>query len=112
MISHPWYIQRYEKSGGGETNDGDRFTYVQGHDGNLFTQAFLNGLMMVPKEDLQELRVTGGESPSSQFWKLVDKCEGEKFNFAINRIHNSEDNMMDKLIDASKKFKHLTCITL
>ena len=58
------------------------------------------------KEDLQELRVTGGEpTRSPDFWKLVDKCEGEKFNFAINSNLILEDKMMDKLIDASKKFQ-------
>ena len=34
----------------------------KGHDGNLFTQAFFKWFDDGLKEDLQELRVTGGES--------------------------------------------------
>ena len=79
-----------KKSGGGAyQNDGDHAnTYgLKGHDGNLFTKAFFKWFDDVLKEDLQELRVTGGEIIlESQFWKLVDKCEGEKFNFASTVI--------------------------
>tara|TARA_B100000035_G_scaffold7559_2_gene6564 strand:+ start:8093 stop:9448 length:1356 start_codon:yes stop_codon:yes gene_type:complete len=94
--------------GGAYQNDGDHAHSfgLKGHDGNLFTKAFFKWFDDGLKEDLQELRVTGGEpTRSPHFWKLVDKCEGEKFNFAINSNLILEDKMMDKLIDASKKFQ-------
>ena len=98
------------KTGGGQTyqNDGDHaYSFgLKGSDGNLFTKAFFKWFDNGLKEDLQELRVTGGEpTRSPDFWKLVDRCEGSNFNFAINSNPIMGKDRMDKLLDASKKFK-------
>ena len=102
------YENMKTSGGGAYQNDGDHaYSFgLKGGDGNLFTKAFFKWFDNGLKEDLQELRVTGGEpTRSPDFWKLVDKCEGEKFNFAINSNLILVDKMMDKLIDASGKFQ-------
>jgi len=97
------------KTSGGQTyqNDGDHaYSFGLKDDGNLFTKAFFKWFENGLKEDLQELRVTGGEpTRSPQFWKLVDMCEGAQFNFAVNSNLIMDNKGLDRLIGASQKFK-------
>jgi len=55
---------------------------------------------------LQELRVSGGEpARSPSFWQLLEMCDNETFNFAVNSNLIMEDERMDTLLDAAKNFK-------
>ena len=55
---------------------------------------------------LQELRVSGGEpARSPSFWQLLEMCDNETFNFAVNSNLILEDERMDTLLDAAKNFK-------
>ena len=61
---------------------------------------------------LQELRVSGGEpARSPSFWKLLEMCDNETFNFAVNSNLIMEDERMDTLIDAAKNFKSFDVYT-
>lgn len=98
------------KTGGGMTyqNEGDHaYSFgIKGTDSNLFIKSFFKWFDEGLKDDLQELRVTGGEpTRSPQFWKLIDKCEGANFNFAVNSNLILDEARLDRLIAASHKFK-------
>jgi hypothetical protein len=101
---------------GGKTyqNDGDHaYSFgLKGGEGNLFIKAFFKWFDNGLKEDLQELRVTGGEpTRSPDFWKLVDRCEGADFDFAVNSNLILDNDRMKKLIDASHKFVNFDLYT-
>lgn len=99
--------------GGAYQNDGDH-AYSFGLKGgeNLFTKAFFKWFDNGLKDDLQELRVTGGEpTRSPDFWKLIDRCEGANFKFAVNSNLIMDDDRLNKLIDASKKFNEFDLYT-
>ena len=45
---------------------------------------------------LQELRVSGGEpARSPSFWQLLEMCDNETFDFAVNSNLIMEDERMD-----------------
>lgn len=104
---------------GMQTNGG--FTYKQDgslampfgnkNEGNFYVKRFFDWFPTI-KNDLFELRVSGGEpSRSPSFWQLLDICENEKFDFAVNSNLIMEDSRLQKLIDASKKFKKFEIYT-
>lgn len=68
---------------------------------NAFFEWYHNGLA----EDLQELRVTGGEplrSPS--FWKFVDSIENPSYLFGVNTNMIHDESRQKRLVDLSNKF--------
>jgi organic radical activating enzyme len=73
---------------------------------NPFIEAFFKWFHSGLKDNLQELRITGGEPTRSPwFWKLLDECKGTNFNFAINSNLIMDQVKLHQLIDSSKKFK-------
>ena len=75
------------------------------NEGNIYVKRFFDWFPEI-KEELYELRVSGGEpSRSPSFWHLLDVCENEKFDFAVNSNLIMEDSRLERLVNASKKFK-------
>jgi len=79
---------------------------------NFYIRRFFEWFDESLRYNLQELRVTGGEpTRSPQFWELVEKCQDEKFKFAVNSNLIMDQKRLDKLIDCSKKFKEFDLYT-
>jgi len=81
---------------------------------NPYVEAFWkwwdNGL----SESLEELRITGGEPlMSANTWKLFDwfNAQDSDMRFAINSNLIAKDDIIDKLIEKSKKVKHFHLYT-
>jgi organic radical activating enzyme len=76
------------------------------NENNPYVDAFFKWFHAGLKDNLTELRVTGGEPTRSPwFWKLLDECENTKFDFAVNSNLIMDQARMNKLIESSKKFK-------
>jgi organic radical activating enzyme len=76
------------------------------NENNPYVDAFFKWFHAGLKDNLTELRVTGGEPTRSPwFWKLLDECENTKFDFAVNSNLIMDQARMNKLIQSSKKFK-------
>ena len=61
---------------------------------------------------LDELRVSGGEpARSPSFWQLLEMCDNETFDFAVNSNLIMDDDRIDTLIDAAKNFKSFDVYT-
>jgi organic radical activating enzyme len=103
------------KTGGGQTyqNDGSHaYTFDPKNENNFFIKSFFKWFDDSLKYNLQELRVTGGEpTRSPDFWKLVEKCQGEKFRFAVNSNLMMDEQRLEKLIDCSNNFEHFDLYT-
>lgn len=103
------------KTGGGQTyqNDGSHaYTFDPKSDNNFFIKSFFKWFDDSLKYNLQELRVTGGEpTRSPDFWKLVERCQGEKFRFAVNSNLIMDENKLAKLIECSAKFENFDLYT-
>jgi glycosyltransferase involved in cell wall biosynthesis/organic radical activating enzyme len=87
--------------------------YWRNEEDNPVLQAFWNWWPKL-SESLQELRITGGEPLlSQQFWKLIDKLKQEKpeMDFAVNSNLGASDDLIDKLIDASKEIENFDLYT-
>jgi len=81
------------------------------NEGNIYVKRFFDWFPEI-KDGLYELRVSGGEpSRSPSFWQLLDICENEKFDFAVNSNLIMEEERLNKLIEASKKFKKFEIYT-
>ena len=81
------------------------------NEGNIYVKRFFEWFPTI-KDDLYEFRVSGGEpSRSPSFWKLLDICDNEKFDFAVNSNLIMEESRLQKLIKASKKFKRFEIYT-
>jgi organic radical activating enzyme len=79
---------------------------------NPYIEAFFKWFHASLKNNLQELRITGGEPTRSPwFWKLLDECKDTKFDFAVNSNLIMDQNKLAQLIDASKKFKKFDLYT-
>lgn len=103
------------KTGGGQTyqNDGSHaYAFDPKSDNNFFIKSFFKWFDDSLKHNLQELRITGGEpTRSPDFWKLVEKCQGEKFRFAVNSNLIMDNKKLDKLIECSAKFENFDLYT-
>jgi organic radical activating enzyme len=103
------------KTGGGGTfqNAGEHaMPYGIKNEDNPYIKAFFAWFNSGLKNDLQELRVTGGEPTRSPwFWKLLEECKDTKFNFAVNSNLVMDQNKMSQLIEASKKFQKFDLYT-
>jgi organic radical activating enzyme len=61
---------------------------------------------------LQELRVSGGEpARSPSFWQLLEMCNNETFDFAVNSNLIMDDERIETLINAAKNFKSFDVYT-
>jgi hypothetical protein len=102
-------------TGGGQTyqNDGAHaYTFDPKSDNNFYVKSFFKWFDDSLKDNLQELRVTGGEpTRSPEFWKLVDKCEDANFRFAVNSNMIMDQPRIDRLVDCTKRFRHFDLYT-
>lgn len=102
-------------TGGGQTyqNDGSHaYAFDPKSDNNFFVKSFFKWFDDSLKYNLQELRVTGGEpTRSPDFWKLVEKCQGEKFRFAVNSNLIMDNQRLQNLIDCTNKFENFDLYT-
>ena len=101
-------------SGGGTFQNAGEHAMPYGikNEDNPYIKAFFTWFKAGLKNDLQELRVTGGEPTRSPwFWKLLEECKDTKFDFAVNSNLIMDQNKMRQLIDASKKFKKFDLYT-
>lgn len=79
---------------------------------NPYITAFFDWLKSSLKDNLQELRVTGGEpSRSPHFWRLLEECKGSNFDFATNSNLIMTDDRLDKLIEVAKEFRNFDLYT-
>lgn len=101
-------------TGGGHTyrHDGAMaMPFGNKNEGNIYVKRFFDWFPKI-KNGLDEFRVSGGEpSRSPSFWKLLDICDNESFDFAVNSNLIMEEDRLQRLIDASKKFKKFEIYT-
>jgi len=89
------------------------FTLPQGGKSieNTYVDKFMEWFQEI-RGELQELRVSGGEpSRSPHFWKFLNECENDTFNFAVNSNLIMADHRLTTLIDAADKFKGMDIYT-
>ena len=81
------------------------------NEGNTYVEKFFEWFEDI-RGDIDELRVSGGEpSRSPSFWKLLDMCNNDTFNFAVNSNLIMDDKRLDKLTSAGNKFKKFEIYT-
>lgn len=101
-------------TGGGHTYKHDgamAMPFGNKNEGNIYVKRFFDWFPKI-KNGLDEFRVSGGEpSRSPSFWKLLDICDNESFDFAVNSNLIMDDKRLDKLIAASSKFKKFDIYT-
>lgn len=88
------------------------FDYDPKTEENVYTKSFFEWFDSGLKDDLIELRVTGGEpirSPS--FWKLVNKCEDVNFKFSVNSNMMLDTKRLSDLVSISHKFNDFDLFT-
>ena len=97
------------KTDGGHTfeNDGQHgMPFGTKNQGNFYIKKFFEWYEKSLKNNLQELRVSGGEpTRSPDFWKLVDMFDNEKFAFAVNTNLMIDEKRLNKLAAIKKQFK-------
>jgi organic radical activating enzyme len=108
-----WYQGMQTSGGQAYQNDGSHaMAFDAKADNNFYVKSFFKWFDDSLKNNLQELRVTGGEpTRSPDFWKLVDRCEGAKFRFAVNSNLMTDADKLEALIACSKKFQHFDLYT-
>ena len=103
------------KTGGGQTyqNDGSHaYAFDPNSDNNFYTKSFFKWFDDSLKDNLHELRVTGGEpTRSPAFWELVEKCQGATFKFAVNSNLIMNQKRLDTFVDCTSKFEHFDLYT-
>lgn len=114
-FSSTW-AQDINKNGpykGMETKGGHTFANNGSHampfghknEGNIFIEKFFEWFPSI-RGGLQELRVSGGEpARSPSFWKLLDMCDNDTFDFAVNSNLIMPEDRLNTLIESAKKFK-------
>ena len=107
------YTELKTQGGGAFQNSGEHaLPYGIKNENNPYIEAFFKWFHASLKNNLQELRITGGEPTRSPwFWKLLDECKDTKFDFAVNSNLIMDQNKLAQLIDASKKFKKFDLYT-
>jgi len=72
----------------------------------VYTDAFQRWYDSGLKDDLTELRITGGEpTMSPSFWRFINNIDNANYQFSVNTNLGMRTDVMDKLIAASYKFK-------
>ena len=88
-----------------ENNGAHAMPFGIKNEGNIYIEKFFEWYNTSLRNNLTELRVSGGEpSRSPYFWKLVDSFDNEKFSFAVNTNLIMDESRLLKLIDVSKHF--------
>lgn len=101
-------------TGGGQTyrQDGSiAMPFGNKNEGNIYVKRFFDWFPEI-RTSIDELRVSGGEpSRSPSFWKLLDICKDETFQFAVNSNLIMDDDRLDRLVNAGSKFKKFEIYT-
>jgi pyruvate-formate lyase-activating enzyme len=107
------FVNLKTTGGGAFQNDGEHsMPYGIKNENNPYIEAFFRWFHLSLKNNLQELRVTGGEpSRSPWFWKLLEECKETNFDFAVNSNLMMDRIKLTQLIDASEKFKKFDLYT-
>ena len=102
------------KTNGGLTYKSDgsiAMPFGNKNEDNIYVNNFFNWFEEI-RDELMELRVSGGEpSRSPSFWKLLDVCNNDKFDFAVNSNLIMDDERLYRLLNSSDKFKSLDIYT-
>ena len=102
------------KTGGGHaySSDGSNaMPFGPKNEGNIYIDKFFEWFKEL-RHDLQEMRVSGGEpARSPHFWKFLDMCENDTFDFAINSNLIMPEDRLNKLIKSADKFKAMDIYT-
>jgi hypothetical protein len=102
------------KTNGGLTYKSDgsiAMPFGNKNEDNIYVNNFFNWFEEI-RGELMELRVSGGEpSRSPSFWKLLDVCNNDKFDFAVNSNLIMDDERLYRLLNSSNKFKSLDIYT-
>lgn len=102
------------KTNGGLTysNDGDiAMPFGPKNEGNIYIEKFFEWFEDI-KHGLQEMRVSGGEpARSPHFWRFLDLCENNTFDFAINSNLMMPEDRLSRLIESASKFKNMDIYT-
>jgi len=107
------YTKLKTSGGGAFQNAGEHaLPYGIKNENNPYIEAFFKWFHAGLKNNLQELRITGGEPTRSPwFWKLLDECKDTKFDFAVNSNLIMDQVKLNQLINASKQFKRFDLYT-
>lgn len=89
-------------------------TYHEDSESNPYIQAFWKWWDESLKDSLKDIRLTGGEpllSPTT--WNIIEKVKTDRpdLSFSINSNLGVKDELIDKLIEASKKMNHFSIYT-
>lgn len=75
------------------------------NENNPYIEAFFQWFHSSLKNNLEELRITGGEpTRSPSFWKLLDECQDVNFKFAVNSNMIMDEDRLVKFVESTKKF--------
>jgi hypothetical protein len=100
---------------GGNTyeNDGQHgMPFGPKNEGNFYITKFFEWYKRSLRENLEELRVSGGEpSRSPDFWKLVETFNNERFRFAVNSNLMMDKERLNRLIAIGEQFKEYEIYT-
>jgi organic radical activating enzyme len=100
---------------GGHTyrNDGQHgMPFGSKNQGNFYISSFFKWYESSLRNNLEELRVSGGEpSRSPDFWRLVDTFSNERFNFAVNSNLMMDHERLDRLINIKNHFRRYDIYT-
>lgn len=81
------------------------------NEGNTYVEKFFEWFEDI-RGGIDELRVSGGEpSRSPSFWKLLDMCNNDKFEFAVNSNLIMDASRLSRLTSAGQKFKKFEIYT-
>lgn len=101
-----------------KTSQGQTYNQPFEFDSNIikkptpYSEAFIKWYNSGLKDDLDELRITGGEpTMSPSFWKFVDTIDNPKFRFSVNSNLGMSDAVMDRFIDCTRKFDNFELYT-
>jgi pyruvate-formate lyase-activating enzyme len=101
-----------------QTPGGQTYNSVYKFDGNIvktdnqYVRAFFSWLDAGLADDLQELRVTGGEpTMSPHFWKMIEGFNSTKFDFAVNTNLCVSQELVERLAEQSHKFDNFELYT-
>jgi hypothetical protein len=100
---------------GGHTykNDGQHgMPFGPKNQGNFYISSFFKWYEKSLRNNLEELRISGGEpSRSPDFWRLVDMFNNERFRFAVNSNLMMDDERLIKLAAINNQFKRYDIYT-
>lgn len=100
------YINMITPGGMTYTNDGSNsMPFGTKNENNVYVQKFFEWYHSSLRDNLTELRVSGGEpTRSPDFWRLVESFNNEKFQFAVNSNLIMDAIRLNKLIHVSRQF--------